>query len=363
MLFDEAFVCNELITYLGNKRRMVSLINDAILRIKERLGKERLVAFDGFSGSGCVSRLLKYHSYKLYTNDIEEYARILNICYLSNPSSLDKKELLYHINTINNLPLIDTGFVYNNYAPKDDTNILSGERAFYTTRNAKFIDTAKEYIFTKVECSLRPYLLSSLLIEASVHTNTSGVFKGFYKDKSGVGCFGGEGRNALKRILQDIYLFHPTLISQPCEFTVFKGDTLEVVKDIPECDVVYYDPPYNQHPYGSNYFMLNLIANEELPEIQDGVSGITKEWYKSDFNIKSKVYKTMDELMRRTKSKYVLVSYNNEGFLTEDELRNIFSSYGSVLLHRHEYNTFRGCRNLENRSNKVDELLWEIKLS
>jgi len=25
------------------------------------------------------------------------------------------------------------------------------------------------------------------------------------------------------------------------------------------------DPPYNQHPYGSNYFMLNLLADYREP--------------------------------------------------------------------------------------------------
>ena len=32
------------------------------------------------------------------------------------------------------------------YAPKDMTNIKIGERCFYTTRNAKYIDTARQLI-------------------------------------------------------------------------------------------------------------------------------------------------------------------------------------------------------------------------
>ena len=38
-------------------------------------------------------------------------------------------------------------------------------------------------------------------------------------------------------------------------------------------DLVYLDPPYNQHPYGSNYFMLNVIANNQTTKISK-VSGI-----------------------------------------------------------------------------------------
>ena len=33
----------------------------------------------------------------------------------------------------------------------------------------------------------------------------------------------------------------------------------ELVKEIEPVDLAYFDPPYNQHPYGSNYFMLNII--------------------------------------------------------------------------------------------------------
>lgn len=56
---------------------------------------------------------------------------------------------------------------------------------------------------------VRPYFIAPLLAEASVHTNTSGVFKGFYKDRHGVGKFGGTAGNALSRILGDISLPFP----------------------------------------------------------------------------------------------------------------------------------------------------------
>ncbi|WP_436404851.1 DNA adenine methylase [Campylobacter jejuni] len=39
-----------------------------------------------------------------------------------------------------------------------------------------------------------------------------------------------------------------------------------LAKELDFFDVVYLDPPYNQHPYSSNYFMLNLIANYKKPE-------------------------------------------------------------------------------------------------
>ena len=53
-------------------------------------------------------------------------------------------------------------------------------------------------------------------------------------------------------------------------------------------DLAYFDPPYNQHPYGSNYFMLNLVSSYERPNVEkiSRVSGIPKDWNRSVFNKK-----------------------------------------------------------------------------
>ena len=40
---------------------------------------------------------------------------------------------------------------------------------------------------------------------------------------------------------------------------------MELAADLPPLDLVYLDPPYNQHPYGSNYFMLNLLVDYRAP--------------------------------------------------------------------------------------------------
>jgi hypothetical protein len=69
------------------------------------------------------------------------------------------------------------------------------------------IDTLRQYI-EKVEEELVPYCLVPLLTKASIHTNTAGVFKGFYK-KDNIGCFGGKGEYALSRIMKPIRLDIP----------------------------------------------------------------------------------------------------------------------------------------------------------
>ena len=80
------YIKRDLLTYIGNKRKLLPHIDKEILNIKKKLNKEKITSLDGFSGSGCVAKLLKTHSNTLYVNDLEEYSYIVNKCYLSEPS-------------------------------------------------------------------------------------------------------------------------------------------------------------------------------------------------------------------------------------------------------------------------------------
>jgi adenine-specific DNA-methyltransferase len=144
---------------------------------------------------------------------------------------------------------------------------------------------------------------------------------------------------------------------------VHKKDTNNLVKKktLPMFDLVYYDPPYNQHPYGSNYFMLNIINGGKPIEIQNGVSGIAKNWNKSVYNKQKQAEEAMDDLLANTESKFIAISYNNEGIIPIDNFKKILSKYGKWELIDQDYNTYRGSRNLRARNIKVKELLWVLE--
>ena len=84
---NPAHLKEQIITYLGNKRSLLTLIESAILRIKAELGADKISFADVFSGSGVVSRLAKKHAKMIFANDLESYSRIINECYLSNITS------------------------------------------------------------------------------------------------------------------------------------------------------------------------------------------------------------------------------------------------------------------------------------
>ncbi|MDR2743379.1 MAG: DNA adenine methylase [Treponema sp.] len=361
---NAGYLTTQLITYIGNKRRLLGFIGTALEKVKARLGKKRLVLFDLFSGSGVVSRFFKRHAELLLVNDIEAYAEVISRCYLANREELDLQRLRQiHGELTARLeegPL-EEGFVSELYAPRDEEEIRDGERVFYTPRNARFLDTACRLI-RELEGPLRPFFQAPLLAEASVHANTAGVFKGFYKDvRTGRGRFGGGGANALKRILGRIELPFPVFSNFCCPALIFRGDVNLVAGEAPEADLAYLDPPYNQHPYGSNYFMLNLLVNYERPQAISAVSGIPQNWNHSDYNRKMKAADTLANLVSSVKAKYLLISFNSEGFISPEDMTAMLAKAGAVEILETPYNTFRGSRNLRNRRLQVKEYLFLVE--
>jgi len=362
---NSSFLEDQIITYIGSKRTLLDFIGEGVKKVKARLGKEQLRTFDVFSGTGIVSRLLKLHSCFLHSNDLERYAEIANQCYLSNIEDIDLTAVEDAIGFINDRASksIERGFISELYAPENDRDIQIGERAFYTTTNALFIDAARKLV-DMYSADLHPYLVAPLIYEASVHTNTSGVFKGFYKNSStGVGQFGGNGRNALTRILGRIHIPMPLFSSVSCECRITRADANRIAKD-PDTgnyDLAYVDPPYNQHPYGSNYFMLNLIADYQRPCDISKVSGIPTNWNRSPYNKRQHAKFAFSELIDDLDAKYVLVSFNSEGFISMTEMTQVLERFGHVETISTQYNAFRGSRNLNGRDIYVTEFLYLLE--
>ncbi len=320
--------------------------------------------FDVFSGSGAVSRYFKQFSDRLIVNDLEDYSSVINRCYLSNKSSLPLKELRHcHRQLTEGLEngRLRKGFITELYAPSADHEIREGERVFFTNRNARYIDTARQRI-AELPDEYQHFFLAPLLSEASIHANTAGVFKGFYKDpQSGIGCFGGRGRDALLRITGDINLPFPVFSNFDCEVEVMQEDANRAARICEEVDLAYIDPPYNQHPYGSNYFMLNLIVSYRRPRDISPVSGIPAGWQRSRYNKRRYAYSTFKDLLEHIKAKFLLISFNSEGFISKEEMLGLLSSIGSVEVLETRYNAFRGSRNLGGRNIHVNEYLFLVE--
>ena len=364
-LEDPDYLCRQLITYIGNKRALLGPIGEAVEAVKKRLNKTKLRAFDAFSGSGVVSRFLKAHASHLASNNIEDYATVISRCYLRNRSTVDLAALSQTVADLNarvEHEALPKGFIEELYSPRDEQAITPDDRVFYTTANARRLDNYRRMIGTVPDDGVAGMLLASLLHKASVHANNAGVFKGFYKNRhTGIGQYGGTSSDALTRIRGLIELEPPILSRFECDCAVHQGDANQVAQIVRDLDLAYIDPPYNQHPYGSNYFMLNLLARYERPAAISRVSGIPVDWCRSGYNVRAKSLALLRQLFDALDARFLLVSFNDDGFITPDDMLATLERLGEVRTFETRYNTYRGSRNLRNRKIHVVEQLFLVE--
>ena len=113
-----------------------------------------------------------------------------------------------------------------------------------------------------------------------------------------------------------------------CRHQVFRGDANQAIEDI-RCDVLYLDPPYNARQYITNYHLLETIARYDAPPLH-GKTGLRnyEDGEKSAYCSKSDCYRAFQDLIEKADARYILVSYNNEGILSRDEVMSILSLRG-----------------------------------
>lgn len=361
---DPAYLTRQLLTYLGNKRALLGPIAAALERVCARLGKDRLRTADLFAGSGVVSRRLAAYSEHLVSNDLEPYAAVVARSFLRRHDASEQARLQSIVDEferrVETEPLA-AGFIRQMYAPEDEAHICPGERVFYTPENARRLDDHRRRL-AELDASDRDALLGPLLSKASIHANTAGVFKGFYKDRAtGLGRFGGTGADALARIRGLIRLEVPVASRQIGSVEVRTEDANRLAPQLKALDLVYLDPPYNQHPYGSNYFMLNLLASYVRPEEVSRVSGIPKDWRRSGYNVRRRSVELFERLLDTLDASHVLISFSNEGFISEARMRKLLEVRGRLEVLRVTHPVFRGSRSFEGRPTQLTESLYLLE--
>lgn len=376
MITKDNYLKNNLIAYIGNKRRLLPFIENAFLNILEE-DKNIKTALDLFAGSGSVSRLLKTLNLKVYSNDWEYYSYILNYAHICI-NEKDVKNMFKHtggventINIINNIETINDKdrYISKYYAPLDDNKPdLKNERLFYTQYNATRIDIIRhniEELYKNKAINKKEYyyLLASIIYEGATHTNTSGVFKAFHSG------FGGRNKDALKRILSPISLKELSLYDGiKGEVSMLDANEYVLKNKDKHFDLVYLDPPYNQHQYGSNYHLLNTIALWDKPEINKEIyingkktdkGGIRKDWVKtkSDYCYKKTAKDAFKNLIDNINASHIVMSYSTDGIIDYDDLISILESKGKLKIVTSEYTKYRGAkRSVINKTKNVEYL-------
>lgn len=344
------FLFNQLIPYIGNKRKLLRLIQQAVQRTTGQPGDSFV---DFFAGSGVVSRWAKLLGYRVIANDWEPYAEAINRCYIAcnGPPKLDwPGGYSCAIEQLNRLPPV-AGWVTEHLCPRDDVRFnVQRDRMFYMRKNGMRIDAIRGQIAAwkddgRITDLEEACLLAPLLYQACYASNTSGVFKGFHNG------WGGQTGTALYRIAGDLRLSAPTFWDNGLGNLVFREDAQTLAQRMAseEIDIAYLDPPYNQHPYGSNYHVLNSIALWDKPAVGRQIARGTKAAIRTDwrterhsaYNYRDEANAAYDRLLDAIHARYVLTSYSTDGMIPLESLLQSNVRRGHVSLVMQGYKRYR----------------------
>ena len=320
--------------YIGSKYKLAEFIEQIMLEVVGSFEGTTLAEL--FGGTGIIARNLKPKVKKAIVNDLEPYSFTLLKNYIGNTQPIAQEEAL--IQTLNNLPPVE-GFIYQHYCAGGGSG-----RMYFSDENGRKIDAMRQQIEAWKETQYIDeatyyFLLASLLESADKVANTASVYGAFLKHLK---------KSALKELVITPAKFATT--QQANE--VYNSDANELVKrPTVQGDILYLDPPYNARQYGANYHLLNTIAlyDEFEPKGKTGL----RDYNRSVYCQKDKVATAFEGLIAQARFKYIFVSYNNEGLMSKEEVRNILSKYGQYELKTTQYQRFKADKT-ENRNHKAD---------
>jgi adenine-specific DNA-methyltransferase len=188
-------------------------------------------------------------------------------------------------------------------------------------------------------------LLAPLVYQACYRSNTSGVFKGFHNG------WGGQTRTALYRIATDLRLDVPVFHDNRQRNLVFREDAQTLAERLApqQVEIAYLDPPYNQHPYGSNYHVLNSVVLWDKPELSKQITRGTKsairlDWRterRSPYNYQDEAAEAYRRLVETVNARHILTSYSTDGTIPLEAMLETNVARGQVSLVMQGYKRYR----------------------
>lgn len=301
--------------YLGNKDSLTEQIRQLMGR--KGLLRNDYVFFDAFCGMGAVSASVDGLFRKIIVNDL------LKCCVTYTRGRLvaancDFKRLGFcPFEYLNGSAERREGFFFKNYSPG------GSERMYFTADNAARIDYYRWQIEKWKSSRLLSddeytYLLACLLESVSKVSNTAGVYGAFLKTWDG---------RALKPIE---FLRVPTCGMFGTEEIMAMNEKVEDIIANVDCDVLYLDPPYTQNQYGTQYHLLETLILNDEPNLSRVTGSRPVTPLRSDWSKNHKCHILLDKVIAETKAKHILLSYNNDGFMSKDYIEATMKRYGKA---------------------------------
>ena len=330
--------------YIGSKYSLLDFLTETIENVTGIKNGKGYIFSDLFAGTGVVGAEFKKKGYTVIANDIQYYSYIINKHFIENNSPIDTSILDY----LNSLEGVE-GFVYKNYCEGSGS-----ERNYFTNYNGKKCDAIRieiERMYNSGEINENQYyyFLASLINSIDKYANTASVYGAFLKHIK---------KSASKEFNLELL---PIIDGGKCG-RVFNEDINKLIRNITGY-ILYLDPPYNERQYCTNYHVLETIAKYDNPQLK-GKTGLREySEQKSLFCSKRTVEEVFDDLIANADFRYIFLSYNNEGLMTIDKIKEIMEKYGEYNVFQKEYKRFRADKeeNRNHKSNVITEYLHCLK--
>jgi len=334
--------------YLGNKTR----ISKWIANIVSNTLPEGAKIADPMCGTATMSEAFAQNGMKVIASDellfpvLHAKARLLH----NRRYNFSKVAASYEdaINELNRLKPIK-GFFWNEYSDEGTPANGAKPRKYFTGVNAAHIDAVrakiKEWRQAGLSDAASDLLLHDLILAVNDIANIAGTY-GYYRSSWN------------KQSLRPLQLKPSKPVRYSVRHSTLHGK-VELVASKIKADACYLDPPYTKRQYGGNYHILETIAQEDEPT-PVGEGGL-RDWYpqSSDYcykrHVRGAFYKTMEQI----ESRWVFVSYSEDGHIPSNELLGLLSEFGNVERLETPIERFRS--NNGGKSGHVHEHLYIVE--
>lgn len=291
-----------MIKYLGSKRTLVSVLGDIAQRVEAR------TAVDLFTGTTRVAQELKTRGIHVTATDVASYSAVLSDCFIATDASdVDEQELDNELKRLSALP----------GEPGYFTDTFCVQARYFQPKNGARVDAIRNRLEADYRDSpLFPILLTSLMLAADRVDSTTGLQMAYLKQWA-------------PRAYNDLDLRRPDLLKGGG--ATILGDAMTTVDELEPVDLMYLDPPYNQHRYFGNYHIWETLVRWDAPE-HYGVAckriDVRDVSTRSVFNSKRGMPSALQDLISRARAEFLVVSYNDESWITAEEMMHSLRGAG-----------------------------------
>ncbi|MDQ6601104.1 MAG: DNA adenine methylase, partial [Chloroflexota bacterium] len=293
-----------MIKYIGSKRTLAPYISEIVRSLPD----VRRVC-DLFAGTTRIGQAIKQCGLRVHSNDLATYSAVFGTTYIAADATIiDTQRLQRLIAELMMLPPVRGYF----------TKTFCEESRYFQPFNGMKMDAIRAGIdVLATNETERAILLTSLIEAADRVDSTTGLQMAYLKGWSA-------------RSYNPLTLRLPELL--PGGGTVTRSDANDLVRQLDtDIDLVYIDPPYNQHSYFSNYHIWETFVRNDAPPTY----GIAKKredcrTEKSAYNSKKQAGTVFADLLNAIRAPYLLVSFNSEGYFTRDEITAMLDGKGYV---------------------------------